>query len=188
MKKIGLAIFGLVAFAISAAAEPFYHEFNEWREYHQHWLAVCPVYKGEYDIAGKACWATTYSGPKAGFGRRNQVRVFRDKDTGEQSIEFAVLWSDWDSSQDMVLRFQGGETYELGQDRISADPQVANTYNVSDPALVSELLNLMKRKNFMYLHMPLVGEPIETAPYSLMGFSDANQFLADFAQGNPKAR
>ena len=52
----------LICSVQSPMASPFHHPFGELREYHKHWLAVCPDTfnpnsNSEYETT---CWASTF--------------------------------------------------------------------------------------------------------------------------------
>ena len=65
--SIGLVV--LAAINAPALAEPFQHKFGELREYHKHWLAVCPNrhVPSEMMSYGSTCWASTYTGTDGFF-------------------------------------------------------------------------------------------------------------------------
>lgn len=181
-KALPLALLFITLVTGLAEAKPFRHRFNEWREYNQHWLSVCPINPrptgSEY---ADSCWATTFAGETYEFARRHQLAVYRHRDTGAVSIRFAVYWEDLAPDSQVVLRFDSALPIALEV----ADLVTTNTLNeywLKDPVAVAAALADMKAHNGLKISYRLVDGREESIRFSLIGFTKAFAFTENRAQ------
>ena len=172
---------GLVGAPSPGQAEPFRHRFGELREYHKHWLAVCPdkhipTSKSEY---ATTCWASTYRG-KVGIFLIDQLSVSRNRQTGAYGITFVTdAYERREREPPVSLRFSDGTKMQF-----SFGNQVVNTRSSNKFALaeseVDTVLAAMKRTNGMWLFLPTIrGE--EAVRYSMIGVTAALTFTRKYA-------
>ena len=186
----GLVV-GMAAFASAgdAKAQPFHHEFGELREYHLHWLAVCPdrfVPDSTSDYE-RQCWASTFSGINGNFSGDfpgNRLTVGRDRQNGKIKITFVMVGEDMvDRSRRIGLTFSNGQQnhYTFGNGIIT-NGNVVNEFTFSNYEETLKVLEQMKARSHMLINIPLKsGDALETQ-FSLMGLRRAIAFTEKYAK------
>jgi len=163
------AIFAGLAQPSESSAEPFNHKFGEVREYHKHWLRVCP------QDTLRGCRAVTYTNTD-GFFLTGRLSIERSPQDGSYTLRFLdeSETARPEGVQRPVYRFSftNGEVMD-------AAVTTNNTYSerfTDDAETVSRLLLLMRRENRMTVSGPgatgVVGSGTPQT-YSLIGFSAA---------------
>ena len=121
LKPIGLA--GVVAALFLntnlAGGEPFHHPFGELREYHKHWISVCPdVHEPDSNSDYRTnCWASTWTGNEdgtmSGAFPGDRLSVHRNRTTGDMKVTIAAIFVDEiDRSRPVRVKFSGGHRAE----------------------------------------------------------------------------
>lgn len=179
----------LALLAAPAAAEPFHHSSNEWREYHRDWLAACPdtIIEDAPDFYGYSCFASTGSQLLNSANLpAYKLTLVRNRLDGELDLAITVATESagYDESRPMRLLFGGDVPVILnfGTD-IETRFNTTNQYFVSDPALKAELIERMQDRSSLKLVVPLIGEakPAETW-LSLQGVMASLDFMAAHAR------
>ena len=162
--------------------EPFQHRFGELREYHKHWLAVCP---NKHDPQSKSsyqttCWASTYLG-KSGDYLLGTLSVSRNRVTGAHGITFVTdAYTRLDRTAPVSLRFSDGAKMQF-----SFGTQIVNTRSINQFAIadseVEKMLSAMKRTNGMTLILP-TDSGKEKFRYSMIGLRAALKFTSKYAR------
>lgn len=162
-------------------AEPFHHKFGELREYHQHWLAVCP---NKSDAAAnsdyqRTCWATTHAG-NTGALFDERLSVSRDRFSGEFKIRFVTsAYQKLDRSKPVVVKFSNGK-YQLFQFGSSVQSHESiNEFLLAADDPIS-LVQAMKKANWMTLSIPTSDGPVRET-YSMIGLTSALGFTEKYA-------
>ncbi len=178
LSLIGLVISFQVA---TAASEPFHHKFGELREYHKHWLAVCPdayVPNSKSDYSN-FCWAVTHSG-KNGFFLDNRLAVYRNRQSGQIKISFLFdAYDRIDKKQPISARFSNGEVMKFEFGRSARQHDSINEFVIAadNP---DEMLKVMKVSNWMQLSVPTTTQT-EVINYSMIGVAAAMKFAEKYA-------
>ena len=178
--SIGLVV--LAAINAPALAEPFQHKFGELREYHKHWLAVCPNrhVPSEMMSYGSTCWASTYTGTD-GFFLDDRLSVARNRTTGAIGITF-VNNDTLDKSQPVNLRFSNGSPvlFSFGS-QIEINGNVINEYRFVKSQDIEKLVAGMKSANRLTITLPTTNGS-RRFTYSMIGFTAALNFLENHAR------
>ena len=177
-----LALFSSVWLTQSADAEPFQHEFGELREYHKHWLAVCPnkFQPSSTNWYLRQCWVSTYTG-KAGFFLQRRLSVTRDRVTGEQAVTVIVDgYEKIEKVQPVVARFSNGSSFQFAYGKSFKQSKHANEFQLTIEN-TGELLTNMKQSNWMTLTIPLKSGP-QVSFYSMIGLTSALAFTKKYSR------
>ncbi len=188
VKILVTACTGVVA--VPALAEPFKHPFGELREYHRHWLAVCPdkhtpQSKSQYETN---CWASTYTGDGngsfSGAFPGNRLSVLRNRTTGEYKITFVATSADQiDATRPVLVKFSGlpVQAFTYGTS-ITPNENSGNEYVFASLAQTSDMVKSMRLRNRVTITMPTkTGQ--QTMGFSLIGLASALGFLQAHAGG-----
>lgn len=183
------AVLGLLILCVmsTAQARPFHHSFGELREYHRHWLAVCPDVH-EPDSASdyrNSCWASTFTGTKegsfAGSFPGNRLSVHRNRKTGAHKITFVGTFVEKiDRSRRVRVKFSDGSvlkyTYGSG---VTPNQNSGNEYTFRVKADVKDLMRRMRAGNHMTIILPTKsGE--EKMFFSLQGLGASMNFAEKY--------
>jgi len=186
--KLNLIILALFGFCAPLAAKPFHHEFGELREYHRHWLAVCPdkfipTSTNSYE---RECWASTFSGVNGRFNGDfpgNRLTVSRDRASGILKITFVMVSEDQvDRSRRIGVTFSSGsqDDYVFGE-RIVTNGNVINEFTFPFADDTANMLDRMRVGTYMRMTIPLITGGEATTHFSLRGLNKALQFTQEYA-------
>ncbi|MEM6665559.1 MAG: hypothetical protein AAF638_04070 [Pseudomonadota bacterium] len=186
----GVLVATLVAggFLAQALAEPFQHSFGELREYHRHWLSVCPDTHtpGADDDYATTCWATTWTGnpdgSMDGFFPGDRLSVQRNRVTGALSITFvSVPVEEVDQDRPVEVRFSSGRirAFAYGS-AVTPNRNSGNEYTFTNPEDVADLIRCMRAGSHMTITLPTTGDDA-TMQFSLWGLRRAMGFLERYA-------
>lgn len=175
---------GFAAIA-STQAKPFSHPFGELREYHKHWLAVCPdkSNRNAKDDYTRSCWASTYSGNEDGSigapfpGYR--LSLLKDRFTGSFKITFvANLNSSYVKNGEASIRFSDGKIMplEFGRDIIT-NGNTINEFTFVDPDLTYDLITRMRYANYIRIILPAKSGK-QSIQFSTQGLRAAMNFIS----------
>jgi len=187
-----LAIALLIVFVTGASslslARPFHHPFGELREYHRHWLAVCPdVHKpaaqSEYQTN---CWASTWTGNEdgtfTGSFPGNRLSVHRNRKTGQLAITFvSASVENIDPKRSVTVKFSDGRVskYPYGTS-VTPNRNSGNEYTFAIQTDTNNLVRAMKAGNHVTITMPTNGTD-KSMFFSLVGLTSALGFLEKYA-------
>ncbi len=192
-RLIGYSAFALIcALLISATslamARPFHHPFGELREYHRHWLAVCP---DKHEPASQSeyrtnCWASTWTGNDDGTFTGgfpgDRLSVHRNRTTGELAITFvSEMVENIDKSRPIHVQFSNGSVsdYSYGAS-ITPNRNSGNEYTFPIKMETEELVKRMKAGSHVTIIMPTKSGD-KSMFFSLIGLKSALGFLEKFA-------
>ncbi|MEM1040504.1 MAG: hypothetical protein AAGI12_13665 [Pseudomonadota bacterium] len=166
---LGAALFGLLVLPNGASGAQFIHEFGETREYHDHWLRVCPL------AINRGCRAVTYTQTREdGFFLEGRLSLEQSAETGELSLQFLdagpVSASGDANGLKYQFKFSNGEMVNVPM----TSTIVQRERLVQDPKAISTLLPLMKRGNWMTISVLNGADKADGAQtYSLIGLTAA---------------
>lgn len=175
----------------SAFARPFHHPFGELREYHKHWLAVCPdkFNPGSRSDYKTTCWASTFTGNPDGTmngafpGYR--LSVSRHRKTGKLAITFVSDGMESiDQTRPIKLQFSNWTIlqFKYGTE-VTPNRNSGNEYIFTDPAQTLDLVKRMKAANHVIIRFPLKqGE--RDMQFSTIGLRNALRFTEKYASPN----
>ncbi|MEL6968211.1 MAG: hypothetical protein AAGM04_12590 [Pseudomonadota bacterium] len=154
----------VLALSQSARAGPFKHAFNEIRQYHQHWLRVCPM------DGDRLCRAVTYTRTSGdGFFLEGRLSIERTAagyamrflDEGVAGIEARG------KAISYTFVFSNGEqvTAQLSSNNVVSERET------TDQSTINTLLPLMKAAN--WVRIAAIGSGGQGQTYSLLGLSAA---------------
>jgi len=169
-------------------AKPFHHQFEELREYHRHWLAVCP---DRYDPNSNSeyyrnCWASTFTGDENGSFKGDfpgfRLSVSRNRANGNKAITFvAPLLNFIDTNQPFILIYSNGDVEWLRYgDGITTNGNSDNEFLFANPASSARNLSKMLAGNYVTIRVPLKAGPKDLF-FSTIGLRAALKFTRDFA-------
>jgi len=156
---------------VTAHAQAFDHQFGEVRQYHDHWLRVCP----QKDM--RSCRAVTYlKTDDSKFFLLGRMSVERASDGGTYTIRFL------DESITSVPNGLDTPVYQFAfsnGEKVAVTMRTNRTYSerfVDDQAVVTRLLALMKSENRVTISGPDAAGAVGVVPaqsYSLIGLTSA---------------
>ena len=192
-RLVGFSVLGLLSTtflfaAYVANARPFLHPFGELREYHRHWLAVCPdAHEPGSGFEYKSnCWTSTWTGNKDGTFSGpfpgDRLSVHRNRTTGEMAITFvSEVVENINTSRPVRIRFSKGSVreYQYGTS-VTPNRNSGNEYTFAVIKEVDELVQQMKAGDHLIITMPTKsGE--RPMFFSLIGLTGALGFLEKYA-------
>ena len=179
-------------------AASYYKKYDEFREYHKHWLGVCPK------TNMKSCRAVTYTHTgENGFFLHGRLAVERHAETGKLWISFLdhsanhfvqtlsdrqqrlgdAFRLEREAKTTYTIRFSNGTEKTLTTGVELSKSETYSERTLSDQAQVSELIGHMKSSNYMTVTSEAFGvEGQNTQFYSLVGFQSALGFVERQAQ------
>lgn len=175
----------------SVFAQPFQHKFGELREYHRHWLSVCPNEKDDASPSfyKRTCWASTYSGDEKGRVTSDlpgySLSVQKDRFTGRFNIRFvAKTQTNYRTGAPVTFRFSDGTTVplEFGKDVIT-NGNTINEFILADTDKAYDMISRMRYASHMIITMPGVTEP-HRIQFSMMGLRKAMAFISINGRGD----
>ncbi len=173
----------------SMTAKPFKHPFGELREYHKHWLAVCPDKfnpgsESEYETT---CWASAFSGnPDGSFDGAfpgYRLSVSRNRTTGKMAVTFVAPSIDKiDQTRHIKLQFSDWAvlSFKYGNE-VTPNRNSGNEYIFTDPAQSADIIKRMKRGNHVIIRFP-VKDGEERMQFSTIGLTKALKFTEKYAK------
>lgn len=176
-----VAAFIVIMGVQQATGEPFHHKFGELREYHRHWLAVCPDQADANTTSdyNRTCWASTHAN-KPGEFFDERLSVSRDRFNGEFKVRFvSSAYQNLDKSRPVTVKFSDGSTmvFPFGS-------SVSNTDSVNEFFLAKDnptpLIAAMKNTNWMKLSVPVTDGAFQLT-YSMIGLTAALGFTEKYA-------
>jgi len=195
MTSIYSALLGLAALGAAlcgawpaAEARPFHHPFGEMREYHRHWLAVCPdAHKPGSEMAYNTnCWASTWTGNEDGSFSGDfpgyRLSVHRNRTTGALSLTFVSVSAEKiDKTRPVRVKFSNGPAtdYAYGTS-VTPNGNIGNEYTFPIARESQALIRRMKAGNAVTITLPT--DKGETSMrFSLIGLRSALGFLKKYA-------
>ena len=175
-------VFSAILLSQPGFAQPFQHKFGELREYHKHWLAVCPnTYEpnsnSDYTTS---CWAVTHAGGK-GFFLSSRLTVLRNRQSG--AIKITFLFDDYakiDKGKQVNVRFSNGTKMDF-----AFGTSVLPRHSINEFVIAAEnpdeMLQIMKASNWMQLKVPTT-DGVQSINYSMIGLTAAMKFTKDYAE------
>ncbi|MEM9676596.1 MAG: hypothetical protein AAF890_00950 [Pseudomonadota bacterium] len=166
---LGAALFGLLVLPNGASGAPFNHTFGETREYHDHWLRVCP------QTANRGCRAVTYTRTREnGFFLDGRLSLEQSTQTGDLSLRFLdegpMAAASGVPSLTFRFSFSSGEAVDVPMTTTIVQAERL----VQDPKTISTLLPLMMRGNWMNVSvLDASGNTDGGQTYSLIGLTAA---------------
>ncbi len=190
--RVSMLLMCCSVFTSAAMAEPFRHKFGELREYHSHWLSVCP---DKYDQTSASpyltsCWTATFSG-RPGFFMGNRLSIERNRASGVLSITFTPDVADQiDRQRPVEFRFSGYDSISVfpgsgyDNERVG-DTVVANSFRIQRRDQIDLLVKKMRDRRHMILSIPTSDGLFADIPYSMMGVVSSITFMEEFAAPGP---
>jgi len=171
-----------------AGGEPFHHPFGELREYHKHWISVCPdIHEPDSNSDYRTnCWASTWTGNEdgtmSGAFPGDRLSVHRNRTTGDMKVTIAAIFVDEiDRSRPVRVKFSGGHRaeYTFGEAFIQHQ-NFGNEYTFAAGDTTADIIRRMRAGNHITITLPLHnGE--HAMFYSLQGLRDAMAFTEQYA-------
>ncbi|MEM9206452.1 MAG: hypothetical protein AAGA88_08985 [Pseudomonadota bacterium] len=178
----------VIAVSFGAQSRPFQHPFGELREYHRHWLAVCPNehQPGTDSDYYTSCWASAWTGnPDGTFGGDfpgDRLSVLRNRSTGAIKITFVSdMVENIDTDRPIEVRYSSGRIrdYTFGSD-VTTNGNSLNEYIFTDPGQVEDIIARMRRGSHVVITLPTkTGE--RRMQFSTLGLRAAMGFLERYA-------
>ncbi|MFD0917655.1 hypothetical protein ACFQ14_14730 [Pseudahrensia aquimaris] len=183
--KILVATVALCALASPVIAKRFQHPFGELREYHRHWLTVCPNKKNIQAAAfyERTCWASTFSGDRegnvSGSFPGNRLTVSKDRFTGRFKITFvASTKANYQNEGPVILRFSNGDTLSLTFNKdVVTNGNSLNEFPFADDAMTYQLIEKMRLASHMVMTLPANAGP-QRIQFSMLGLRSAMEFIS----------
>ena len=179
----------LFGVALPTSANPFKHEFGELRQYHQHWLSVCPLehIPSPEQNYNSTCWASTWTGNEngsvAGHFPGDRLSVIRNRSTGQLTITFVdLLTYDATPKGPLKLRFSNGAVREFqwGSDIVNHG-NVANEFTFASTEVTDDILARLKATSHVIFSWQTPSGK-RSLFFSAMGLTDAFEFTKSYAQ------
>lgn len=171
-----------------ALAKPFHHQFGELREYHRHWLAVCP---DKHDPSSPSqyqrnCWASTFTGDENGSFKGEfpgfRLSVSRNRISGKKAITFVgPLLNFIDTNQPFMLRHSNGDLDWLRfGDEITTNGDSGNEFLFANQATSTRTISKMLAGNHVTIRVPLKSGHKDLF-FSTIGLRAALKFTKEYA-------
>ena len=156
-----------LAWPSSSEAKPFRHEFGETREYHKHWLAVCP------DEVKRGCRAVTATHTSEdGFFLHGRLAISQHWQTNKLHIQFIDEDGAFSLAEPVKVKFSNGKVLTFDGTQIGPMKGSFNELEFKTTEATQKMLKHMRARNHMTV---FVGK--SRYFYSLMGVRSAMRFM-----------